>query len=115
MLFFCDFVSFYVHICKSESKETGSETSSTISSEIEVNGRSEVTSQLDHAFDREENKEPELKLLDLYSGCGAMSTGLCQGGILSGSNIVTVSFLLLCMKSIHSIRLALVFVLTVKS
>lgn len=32
-----------------------------------------------------------MKLLDLYSGCGGMSTGLCQGGILSGSDIITVS------------------------
>ncbi|XP_004513047.1 DNA (cytosine-5)-methyltransferase CMT3 isoform X2 [Cicer arietinum] len=73
----------------SESKEGGSESSSTISSEIEVNGRSEVNSKIGNTFHSEESKEPELKLLDLYSGCGAMSTGLCQGGILSGSNIVT--------------------------
>jgi DNA (cytosine-5)-methyltransferase 1 len=47
-----------------------------------------------------ENKEPEMKLLDLYSGCGAMSTGLCQGGILSGSNIVTVSVCVFYLKTI---------------
>jgi DNA (cytosine-5)-methyltransferase 1 len=56
-----------------------------------VNGRSEVNSKSANTDIIEEKKEPELKLLDLYSGCGAMSTGLCQGGILSGSNIVTVS------------------------
>ena len=39
------------------------------------------------------HKEEEVKLLDLYSGCGAMSTGLCLGGILSGVNLVTVSHL----------------------
>ncbi|CAJ2676163.1 DNA (cytosine-5)-methyltransferase CMT3-like [Trifolium pratense] len=73
----------------SENKETGSETSSTISSDIEVNGKSEVNSKPASTLNSVENKQPEMKLLDLYSGCGAMSTGLCQGGILSGSNIVT--------------------------
>jgi hypothetical protein len=33
-------------------------------------------------------------LLDLYSGCGAMSTGLCMGAALSGIKLCTVSFLL---------------------
>ena len=33
-----------------------------------------------------------MALLDLYSGCGAMSTGLCLGANLSGLNLVTVSF-----------------------
>ncbi|XP_045822705.1 DNA (cytosine-5)-methyltransferase CMT3-like isoform X2 [Trifolium pratense] len=73
----------------SETIENGSESSSTISSETEVNGRYEVNSKNANVDISEERKEPELKLLDLYSGCGAMSTGLCQGGILSGSNIVT--------------------------
>ncbi|XP_010243148.1 PREDICTED: DNA (cytosine-5)-methyltransferase 1-like [Nelumbo nucifera] len=31
----------------------------------------------------------ELALLDLYSGCGGMSTGLCLGAKLSGVNLVT--------------------------
>ncbi|PHU29574.1 DNA (cytosine-5)-methyltransferase 1 [Capsicum chinense] len=31
----------------------------------------------------------ELKLLDLYSGCGAMSTGLCLGADICGVNLVT--------------------------
>jgi DNA (cytosine-5)-methyltransferase 1 len=33
-------------------------------------------------------------LLDLYSGCGAMSTGLCLGAAWSGLKLNTVSFLL---------------------
>lgn len=33
----------------------------------------------------------DVKLLDLYSGCGAMSTGLCLGANLAGLNLVTVS------------------------
>ncbi|GAU22796.1 hypothetical protein TSUD_142360 [Trifolium subterraneum] len=85
LLPYCTFVKL-----PSETIENGSESSSTISSEIEVKGRSEVNSNSENAGISEERKEPELKLLDLYSGCGAMSTGLCQGGILSGSNIVTV-------------------------
>lgn len=36
--------------------------------------------------------KPDLALLDLYSGCGAMSTGLCLGANLSGVNLVTVCF-----------------------
>ncbi|KAH8939283.1 hypothetical protein BDL97_15G029700 [Sphagnum fallax] len=31
----------------------------------------------------------ELQLLDLYSGCGAMSTGLCLGANLAGVNLIT--------------------------
>ncbi|KAL5786855.1 hypothetical protein ACOSP7_003804 [Xanthoceras sorbifolium] len=33
--------------------------------------------------------DPEMRLLDLYSGCGAMSTGLCIGASLSGVKLVT--------------------------
>ncbi|KAL6501795.1 hypothetical protein OROGR_026928 [Orobanche gracilis] len=36
-----------------------------------------------------ESAEPELALLDLYSGCGGMSTGLCLGAKLSSLNLVT--------------------------
>lgn len=36
-------------------------------------------------------KKPEMTLLDLYSGCGAMSTGLCLGASLSGLKLTTVS------------------------
>lgn len=32
----------------------------------------------------------ELTLLDLYSGCGGMSTGLCLGAKLSSVNLVAV-------------------------
>ena len=37
-----------------------------------------------------ENKKG-MSLLDLYSGCGAMSTGLCLGAKLLDVNLVTVS------------------------
>ncbi|KAH7843378.1 hypothetical protein Vadar_015896 [Vaccinium darrowii] len=34
-------------------------------------------------------KKSELTLLDLYSGCGAMSTGLCLGAAIGGVKLVT--------------------------
>ncbi|KAJ8430003.1 hypothetical protein Cgig2_008442 [Carnegiea gigantea] len=33
--------------------------------------------------------KPHMTLLDLYSGCGAMSTGLCIGASLSGTKLIT--------------------------
>ncbi|XP_071724585.1 LOW QUALITY PROTEIN: putative DNA (cytosine-5)-methyltransferase CMT1 [Rutidosis leptorrhynchoides] len=36
-----------------------------------------------------ESKKSEVLLLDLYSGCGTMSTGLCIGAALSGVKLVT--------------------------
>nr|AGL07780.1 chromomethylase [Phalaenopsis aphrodite subsp. formosana] len=38
-----------------------------------------------------EHEAPKMNatLLDLYSGCGAMSTGLCQGANLAGVNLLT--------------------------
>ncbi|KAI9195148.1 hypothetical protein LWI28_012209 [Acer negundo] len=61
-----------------ESKQVDSETSSTISTEDDMNGS------------KVELHKSELTLLDLYSGCGAMSTGLCLGANISGSNLITV-------------------------
>lgn len=37
-----------------------------------------------------DSSKQELSLLDLYSGCGGMSTGLCLGAKLSGVNLITV-------------------------
>ncbi|KAH7560421.1 hypothetical protein JRO89_XS10G0013600 [Xanthoceras sorbifolium] len=61
-----------------ENKQVDSETSSTISTDDNING-----CKVDL------HKKSELTLLDLYSGCGAMSTGLCLGANMSGSNLVT--------------------------
>lgn len=36
------------------------------------------------------NQNTEIHMLDIYSGCGAMSTGLCLGANFAGSNLVTV-------------------------
>lgn len=42
-----------------------------------------------------EINKPELALLDLYAGCGGMSTGLCLGAKLSGVKLVTVTIMIL--------------------
>lgn len=36
------------------------------------------------------NEVQEMKLLDIFSGCGAMSTGLSLGANMSGVHLVTV-------------------------
>jgi hypothetical protein len=56
-----------------------------------MSGVSEMISvkQQSNACSNVEDK-PELQLLDLYCGCGAMSTGLCLGANLAGANLVTV-------------------------
>ena len=41
----------------------------------------------------------DMALLDLYSGCGGMSTGLCLGAKLAGVNLKTVSSFLLLIVS----------------
>lgn len=40
-----------------------------------------------------ESQKTELALLDLYSGCGGMSTGLCLGAKVSSVNLVTVLYM----------------------
>lgn len=72
--------------CSADNVEDGNESDSAVSSEagVPVKVGTEVTLVEDH-------KNPEMTLLDLYSGCGAMSTGLCLGANMSGGlNLVTV-------------------------
>ncbi|KAM6570863.1 putative DNA (cytosine-5)-methyltransferase CMT1 [Cannabis sativa] len=59
-----------------------SDTSSTISSESGSNN-------LGDDERNQTSKKSEMTLLDLYSGCGAMSTGLCMGASLTGVKLVT--------------------------
>ncbi|CAJ1951655.1 unnamed protein product [Sphenostylis stenocarpa] len=74
----------------SENGEACSENCSTISCDTNGVGKSEVNSQSKkHAYLQDESKDLEMRVLDLYCGCGAMSTGLCLGGDLSGVNLVT--------------------------
>ncbi|KAG5517677.1 hypothetical protein RHGRI_038160 [Rhododendron griersonianum] len=66
---------------------SGSESDSTVSSDSDVavaGGGTEEVSKYN------ENKKVEMTLLDLYCGCGAMSTGLCLGANMGGVNLVTV-------------------------
>ncbi|XP_043693365.1 DNA (cytosine-5)-methyltransferase 1-like [Telopea speciosissima] len=61
-----------------ENSKASTETSSTISTDTSLDGTTD-----------ECKSDAEMTLLDLYSGCGAMSTGLCLGANLSGVNLVT--------------------------
>ncbi|KAK2969112.1 hypothetical protein RJ640_028576 [Escallonia rubra] len=66
----------------------GSESDSTVSCEGDITG-----STGRGIFGKEEVLEDEnsseVALLDLYSGCGAMSTGLCLGANISGVKLIT--------------------------
>ncbi|XP_022929610.1 DNA (cytosine-5)-methyltransferase CMT3-like [Cucurbita moschata] len=91
--FHCDMLyllpySTFVKLPASE-KRIGSDTSSTISSEVDTNGACEVNSEIGDVTQAQQRCKPDVTLLDLYSGCGAMSTGLCLGANLSGVNLVT--------------------------
>ncbi|XP_027076555.2 DNA (cytosine-5)-methyltransferase CMT3 [Coffea arabica] len=67
-----------------ENNGAGSDSGSTISSEADAAGAVvsgvEVSQEANHL---------EMRLLDLYSGCGAMSTGLCLGANSTGVKLVT--------------------------
>ncbi|XP_076935746.1 DNA (cytosine-5)-methyltransferase CMT3-like [Bidens hawaiensis] len=61
----------------------GNESDSTISCESESNVAVTKVSKI------KEDKKPAMRMLDLYSGCGAMSTGLCLGANMADVNLVT--------------------------
>ncbi|CAK9140069.1 unnamed protein product [Ilex paraguariensis] len=77
--------SSFVSLPPPDNMGAGSESDSTISSEADVAG----TVGGVEIFQVEKHKKSEMLLLDLYSGCGAMSTGLCLGANSSGVNVVT--------------------------
>lgn len=66
----------------SESTTNSSESGSTISSDADANA-------VIHEFSEVVEQGGERTLLDLYSGCGAMSTGLCLGANSCGVKLVT--------------------------
>ncbi|XVF45907.1 hypothetical protein PTKIN_Ptkin02bG0245900 [Pterospermum kingtungense] len=68
-----------------ETLKRESDTSSVVSSECGSSecGSSNITSNV------QRSDKSQKYLLDLYSGCGAMSTGLCMGASLSGVKLVT--------------------------
>ena len=53
---------------------------------------STISSEIDARQDEGNKRPKEMRLLDLFSGCGAMSTGLCLGANLAGVKLVTVSY-----------------------
>ncbi|GAB4856501.1 Alpha-1,3-mannosyltransferase cmt1 [Ancistrocladus abbreviatus] len=66
------------------------DSSSTISSESgSTSAAADVNSGIREPCQIGELPNSQMTLLDLYSGCGAMSTGLCLGASLSGLNLVT--------------------------
>lgn len=69
-----------------DAKMSSSE-SSTISNDIDGNIGAATTS--DHE-EGSPSQKTDATLLDLFCGCGAMSTGLCMGAQLAGLNLVTV-------------------------
>ncbi|EOY32385.1 Chromomethylase 1, putative isoform 1 [Theobroma cacao] len=69
-------------------KTNCSEASSTISTD-DVNSVNEEKSQYEEASQASNNKKSQVTLLDLYSGCGAMSTGLCLGANMAGLKLET--------------------------
>jgi DNA (cytosine-5)-methyltransferase 1 len=62
--------------------------SSTISSDTDIREGAAAISEIGECSQETEGHK-KATLLDLYSGCGAMSTGLCMGAQLSGLNLVT--------------------------
>ncbi|XP_065850750.1 putative DNA (cytosine-5)-methyltransferase CMT1 [Euphorbia lathyris] len=66
-----------------------SASTSTISSDSESNNQTVDNATSDKPSEVRTCEKSEMHLLDLYSGCGAMSTGLCMGAALSGVKLVT--------------------------
>ncbi|XP_021278105.1 DNA (cytosine-5)-methyltransferase CMT3-like isoform X2 [Herrania umbratica] len=85
MLYLLPYSSF---INLSPDKTNCSEASSTISSD-DINSVNEEKSQYEEASQASNNKKSQVTLLDLYSGCGAMSTGLCLGANMAGLKLET--------------------------
>ncbi|XP_068662270.1 DNA (cytosine-5)-methyltransferase 3-like isoform X2 [Aristolochia californica] len=73
-----------------ENSRAGSDSSSTISSEAVVDGAVDSSRSFESRNISSDGKfkRSELTCLDLYSGCGGMSTGLCLGANLSGVQLV---------------------------
>ena len=78
---------------------------STISSESGCPDQLDDTNIVNgETYQNNESDSSEWTLLDLYSGCGAMSTGLCLGASISGIKLVTVSRIN-CMNQFDSFKL----------
>lgn len=78
-----------------DTTRTNSDSASTISSETESNGCVGEASLVNGKTTQNKNADTsEWSLLDLYSGCGAMSTGLCLGASLAKIKLVTVRIII---------------------
>lgn len=71
-----------------DSVERSDLSSSNCSATDHVND-TEIKAQGKQIYNNSESKGTELSLLDLYSGCGGMSTGLCLGAQVAGVKLVT--------------------------
>ncbi|KAG8646881.1 hypothetical protein MANES_09G037800v8 [Manihot esculenta] len=88
MKFTLPFLTFQTMKTDNSARDSGS--SSTISSESDSNNSTiDVNDAVAKPSKAHRREKSELYLLDLYSGCGAMSTGLCMGASLSGVKLVT--------------------------
>ncbi|KVH90626.1 Bromo adjacent homology (BAH) domain-containing protein [Cynara cardunculus var. scolymus] len=72
-----------------EKSITESDESSVISGDASSDGVVEKSNKKAKSTEVKECVESQMTLLDLYSGCGAMSTGLCHGTNMSGVKLVT--------------------------
>ncbi|KAK1407619.1 hypothetical protein QVD17_39239 [Tagetes erecta] len=68
-----------------ENEADGNESYSTISSESDSNA---VVTKVSETL---EDQRSVMRMLDLYSGCGAMSTGLCLGANMADVKLVTLN------------------------
>lgn len=82
------FISWY-SLVKLTFSETSTESQSFMSSSTHSDDEPITLTPLALLPNYDSSKQ-ELSLLDLYSGCGGMSTGLCLGAKLSGVNLITV-------------------------
>ncbi|KAK1386612.1 DNA (Cytosine-5)-methyltransferase CMT3 [Heracleum sosnowskyi] len=71
-------------------QDVGSSKPKEVGTKVENRSISTISSESDDIHkDVGSNKPIEMKLLDLFSGCGAMSTGLCLGANMAGVTLVT--------------------------
>ncbi|KAI3878506.1 hypothetical protein MKX03_023956 [Papaver bracteatum] len=89
--YYCDMfykLSYRGFISIPRATSDGRDTSSGLSSDIDsATGGGNMGSK--SSFTPRQSSKTELSLLDLYAGCGAMSTGLCLGAKVGDVNLVT--------------------------
>ena len=83
------FLLFFPPYKLAKERHSSCEASLTISCEYDMNGV-----ELEEISQVEDHPKPKVTLLDLYSDCGAMSTGLCLGADLFNLHLVTISSIL---------------------